>query len=192
MGEKVNASELARRLGVSEGAVRKHVKRGMYRAGRDGLFDADDCRVAWLAGRDPDKVLVGMLGGQAVRKKPVEEPTLPQGEEPKVDAQPINSIPENSLTRARAANAVMQAQRQQLALHKEKGELIKTADAIKACRAVISVVLERLDGASAQIGARVVGLDAVAAERVAREILNAARAEIAGMAASVQEVASGG
>lgn len=174
MSERVNRSELARRLNITEGAVRKHIKRGVYRAGSDGLIDFENAKAAIAASRDPDAAIKGVLGAQARVKDP--------------DAGgPV--LPDNSLTRARAAAAVMQAKRQQLALEKEKGELIKTEDAYKACRAVISIVLERLDGAAAQIGPRVVGLEAAAAERVAREVLHTVRGEIAGMTSAIQELA---
>jgi hypothetical protein len=83
----------------------------------------------------------------------------------------------------------LKAQREHLALAREKGELIKTADAIKAGMLVVSLVTERLDGAAAQIGARVVGLDAVGAERVAREVLTGIRKEIAGLAETIGAVA---
>ena len=178
MSDRVNASELARRIGVSEGAVRKHVKRGMYRAGRDGLFDADECKMAWEAGRDPDAAIKGALGGQSVSND--------------AKAGGEARLPENSLTRARTAQAALRAQREGLALQRAKGELIKTSDAYRACRAVVSIVIERLDGAAAQIGPRVAGLDAVAAERVARDILMAVRAEIAGMSSKIQEIADAG
>ncbi len=173
MADRANASELARRLGVTEGAVRKHVKRGMYRQGRDGLFDAEECRAAWEAGRDPDAALKGIAGGRAVSKG---DGTAP-------------AVPESSLARARIAHTAVRAQREHLALQKAKGELIRTDDAFRACRSVIGIVLERMDGAAAQIGARVVGLDAVAAERVARDVLAAVRTEIAAMGSSIKEVA---
>jgi phage terminase Nu1 subunit (DNA packaging protein) len=176
MGDRVNQTELARRLGVSEGAVRSHIRRGMYRKGKDGLFDVDHVRQVWQTSRDPDAVLRGVLAKEA-RQKVVDTPEGPR-------------LPETSLSRARAAQAVLQAQRQQMQLQREKGELIKTEDAYRACRAVVTVVLERLDGAAAQIGPRVVGLDAAAAERVAREVLHSVRAEIAAMANAIEEVAN--
>ncbi len=176
MADLVNASELGRRLGVSEGAVRKHVRRGLYRPNRDGLFDVEHCKAAWEAGRDPDAVIKGLAGAQAVARDA---------------AASREGLPENSLTRARAANTALQARRNRLALEREQGLLIKTEDAYRACRAVVTIVIERLDGAAAQIGPRVVGLDAVAAERVAREILHGVRAEIAGMAKAIEEVADG-
>lgn len=174
MSELVNASELARRLGVSEGAVRKHVRRGLYKANQNGLFNVSECKALWETGRDPDAVLKGIAGGEAVSSKPV-----------------LGGGVESSLSKARAARELMAAKRQQIMLQKEQGQLIKTEDAYKACRAVVTVVLERLDGAAAQIGPRVVGLDAVAAERVAREVLHGVRAEISGMAAAIEEVADG-
>ncbi len=150
---------------------------GSFRRGRDGLFDLEDSKALW-ANRDPDKALQGQLGAAAVAKFPAGEngAALP---------------PETSLSRARTAQAALRAQREHLALQKTKGEIIKTDDAFRACRAVVGIVIERLDGAAAQIGARVVGLDAVAAERVAREVLTAVRTEIAAMSNSIQEVVDG-
>lgn len=100
----------------------------------------------------------------------------------------MSGLPETSLSKARTAQAVLRATREQLALSREKGELIRTDDAYRACRTVVAVVLERLDGAAAQIGARVVGLDAVAAERVAREVLADVRREIAGMGNQIEVI----
>lgn len=168
MGDRVNQSELARRLNVSEGAVRKHVKRGIYRAGRDGKYDADECIALYRATVDPDAALKGAAGGEAVSRQPAK---LAHGETP--------------LARSRAAHIALQAKRQHLALQKERGELIKFDDALRAARAVVTVIVERLDGAPAQIAQRVQGLDAVAAERVAREIIDGIRIEIAGIAGSI-------
>ncbi len=177
MAEFVNASELARRMGVSEGAIRKSLKRGLLRrhgsGTNKGLFDVDASKAAYENDRDPDAALRGVAGGLAVSTKPV-----------------TNNLPENSLTRARTAQATLKAQREQIGLLRLKGELIRTEDAYRAIMAVVSIVTERLDGAAAQIGARVVGLDAVAAERVARDILANVRKEIAGMSSAIQVVAN--
>lgn len=172
MSERVNQSELARRLGLTEGAVRKHIRRGLYRKGKDGLFDADECARLYQANADPDAILKGIAGGAAVSPRAA-------GDGPS----------ETSLTRARTASAAIGAQRQQLALQKEKGELIRTDEAFRAARAVVTVVCERLDGAAAQIAQRAAGLDAVGAERVAREIIDGIRSEIAAIATAIQEVA---
>jgi len=174
MAELVNQTDLARRLGVSETAVRKHIARGLYRAERDGRFNVEKCKAAWEVSRDPDAVLKGIAGGQAVSGNKVG-----------------GGMQESSLVKARAAREIVAAKRQHLALQKEQGELIRTEDAYRACRAVVTIVLERLDGAAAQIGPRVVGLDAAAAELVAREVLNAVRTEIAGMSAAIKEIADG-
>ena len=69
MSEMVSGNELARRLGVSETAVRKHVKKGLYRPNKAGQFDADACEKAWRMNRDPDAVARGLAGAQAVGSK---------------------------------------------------------------------------------------------------------------------------
>ncbi len=173
MTEKVNASELARRLGVSEAAVRKHVRRGLYSPDRDGSYDVEMCRAAWQAQRDPDAVAKGQAGGAAV------------------SGAPAAPFPEGALTKARAAREGIRATREKIALDRTRGLLIPTEDAYRACRAVITIVVERIDGAAAQLGPRVVGLDAAGAERVAREVLSGIRAEIAKMAGAIEEVANG-
>lgn len=173
MSERVSGNELAKRLGLTERAVRKHVLRGLYRRGADGKFDFEKCRALWQANRDPDSAIRGLAGGAAVTKQPADD-TL--------------RLPETSLSKARTAHAALSAQRQKLLLDKERGELIKSEDAFAACRAVVSVVCERIDGAAAQIAARVVGLSRVEAEKVAREILTGVRAEISKLGEAVQEV----
>ncbi len=176
MSEHVTQTELARRLGVSETAVRKHIQRGLYRARRDGKFDVDECRQAWENTRDPDAVLRGMAGAEVRSKQPVQQ----------------TGIIENSLTRARTAQAAMKAQREHLALKKATGEVISTADAYHACRAVISVVIERLEGVPSQVAPRVVGMtNAAEIERIFRDALNVARTEIAGMGGSIEAVVNG-
>lgn len=174
MGERVTQTELARRLGISESAVRKHIERGLYKRGKDGLIDADYAREMWEANRDPDAVLRGVAGAAATAKG-----TDPSGP------------PETTLSRARTAQAAFSAKLTALKLQKETGEVIAFDEAVAAARLVVTMVCERLDGCAAQIAARVVGLDAVATERVAREVINAARAEVAGLAEAVEGVAHG-
>ena len=172
MSERVTASELARRLGVTEGSVRKHLKTGMYRRGRDRLIDFDAARVSFDATRDPDAAIKGQLGGEAVAKS---------------DDGGVRAPVETTLTRARTAQAILKGQREQLALSKAKGELISKADAMTACRAVISIANERLDGVAAQAAPRVAGMANVAEiERIIREAVNSARTEIAGLGKAIE------
>ena len=174
MMELVSGSELARRLGVSETAVRKHVKRELYRPNKAGLFDVEACTQAWRMNRDPEGVARGLAGAQAVAKEAA-----------------TGGFGESSLTRARTIQTALKVQREKLAFDREKGLLISRDDALRAGMAVVSLVCERLDGAAAQIGVRVVGLDAVAAERVAREVLANIRKEIAGLADAIVVVPDG-
>lgn len=185
-GELVSKSELGRRLGVSEAAIRKHCKRGLFRPNKDGLLDADVCRQLWEANRDPDSVLKGMAGAAAVAERQAEKAAERPSGTSALFERP--TLPETSLSKARTAHAALSAQRTKLALDRERGELIKTADAYAACRAVVTLVCERLDGVPGQIAQRVVGLDAVAAERVAREAVNSVRAEIAKLSNAIIEV----
>ena len=171
MSENVSGRALAARLGVSENAIRKATKRGLLIKERSsGLYDVEKAKRAWEM-RDPDAAMKGIAGGQAVAKNPI-----------------TGAPPESSLTRARTVQAALKAEREKLALQRARGEVISKADALAACRAVVSIVLERLDGAAAQIGPRIVGLDAPAAERVAREVLHTIRAEIAGTTNAVTEI----
>ncbi len=177
MGDRVSQSEMARRLGVTEKAVRKHVKSGIYRRGADGLIDYETAKAALAAYRDPDSALRGLAGGQAVAK------------EPSAGGVPV---PETNLTRARTAQAAIAAQRQQLALAREKGEVIKKTDAIAAATAVVTVINERLDGLAAQLAPRVAGMTNVAEiERVARELIASMRAEVAALADAIEGVGNG-
>jgi hypothetical protein len=172
MGEIVNASELARRLDVSEGAIRKATKRGLLRRDRSGGYDLEKAKAAWETGRDPDAVLKGIAGGEAV------------------SSRPGGAGMETSLSKARAANAVLQAQRQKLALDRARGEVISKRHALEAVRAVVTVTTERLDGAAAQIAPRVAGMINVAEiEKICREVINGARSEIAKMAEAIEVVA---
>jgi DNA-binding transcriptional MerR regulator len=171
----VSGLELARRLGIDESMVRKYVRNGLFaresRGPNTGKYDAAKCIELYQINRDPDAVLKGIAGSEAVgAPRPAQE---------------------NALTRARAASAVLSAQKQQIELAKMKGELISKAEARAACRACVTVITERLDGAAAQIGPRVVGLDAVGAELIAREILTAVRREIAGLADAVEAIGHG-
>jgi hypothetical protein len=54
MSEFVNQSELARRLGITEGAIRKGVKSGLYKRGHDGLINFEVAKASWEMNRDPD------------------------------------------------------------------------------------------------------------------------------------------
>lgn len=177
--ELITGYELARRLGISESMVRKHKANGLFRCVRHGAhrgrYRWRECETAYRNERDPDKAIAGAISAAGGRTDAV-----------------APGLPESSLVRARTAQATLKAQREKLALDKARGELIATADAIRAARAVISVVLERLDGAPSQIGARAAGMDAVAIERVARDVLNACRNEIAAVGPAIVGVADAG
>ena len=100
--------------------------------------------------------------------------------------------PETSLSKARTVQAALKAQHTQLQLAKARGEVISTAEAFKACRVVISIVLERLDGVPGQVAPRVLGMQSAAEiERVVKEVLHTARAEMAKMGDAIQVVADG-
>lgn len=126
MAELVNASELARRLGVTEGAVRKHVRNGLYKAGPKGLFDADACKKSWEMNRSP-----GSMMGE-----------LHQASQ---DTGLVN-IPTTPLLRARTVSATLDAKRRQIELQQLEGKLIERDHARAACLAVVHEIKTRLDG----------------------------------------------
>jgi hypothetical protein len=171
----VTGTELAAALGITETGVRKHHKRGLFRRNSQKMYHLEDSKAAYAMNRDPDRVAGGIASLAAAAEANGESPARSLG------------IQENGLTRARAIQATIKAQREKLALDKARGEVLRTEDAYRAVRAVIGVVTERLDGAAGQIGPRVVGLDAAAAERVARDVLRGVRAEIAGLATALKE-----
>lgn len=178
MGERVSRAELARRLGLNEASVRKHLAKGLYKLGPDKKVDFEDAKAAWIANRDPDAVIKGALGGAAVAKGGRPE-TLAAGE--------------TTLSRTRAAHTALRVQKEKLQLDKARGRLIDRDAAMDASLAVASVIKERIEGAASQIAVRVAGVSSVPeCERIARDVLRGVLAELAGLAQSVQEVADAG
>lgn len=176
MDDYVTGRELARQLNISETMIRKHRATGLLiqqRAGaHKGKYHLEQSMAAFRVNRDPDAALKGIAGGAASRG----------------EAAPL---PESSLTKVRTIHAGLRAQREKLELEQRRGELINKADARAAILAVVTVVTERMDGAAAMIAPRVAGMTNPAEiERVARDVLNAVRAEIAGMAQLIEVVAN--
>lgn len=179
MSERVTKSEFARRLGVSETAVRKHLKRGIYVAGRDGLIDVEMALAAYRAGVDPDSKLKGEAGASVTAKRGTD---LPAADAPG----------ETSLSRARAGATLVKIQREKLALDRARGKLIEREAALAAALEVASVIKERIEGSAPQIAVRVAGVSSVPeCERICRDVLRSVLAELAGLAQSVREVGHG-
>jgi hypothetical protein len=171
--EFVSKSEFARRMGVSEGAVRKHIKRGLYNVNKDGLLDPVKSKAILEAVRDPENIARGDIARAAAGHPP---------QLPATDGGPVDPLSGNQLIRARTAAATLDAQHKKLKLDQARGDLISREDARRACLAVVSVVNERIEGAAAQIAVRVAGIASVPeCERIAKEVLRHVRSEIASL-----------
>lgn len=164
MAELVSGNELAKRLGVSETSVRKHVARGLYKPNRSGKFDVEQCRAAWQALRDPVAVANGTL-------------SQTKGERGQI---PAGTIPENSFLKVRTAQAAVKAQLGQLQLQKARNEVIDRRDAQRAVLAVVREIIQRLDGLPSAAAPVVHAAPSVAeAEALLRGMVRAVRVEVA-------------
>lgn len=178
----VSGRELARRLGVDERMVRKHVANGLIAAEKSGphagKFDAARCMELIAVNKDPDGVLRGLAGAAAVRAEDASEGAG-------------RDLPENRLTRARTASALLKARAQEIELARLQGKLISKEDARRAVAMAVTIINERLDGLAGQLGPRVCGIASAAeVEKVAREVINGLRGDIAALADAVEGVGS--
>lgn len=188
MTERIHQAELARRLGVTDNAVKKHVMRGYYAKGPDGLFAWPECRYAYEAAVDPSRRLQGALGAEAVSRRTGKDSKLAR-----VDAGPVERliVAESPISRARAAQLELKNTSIEIEIAKQRGELIAKADVLKACRAVVTTVCERLDGLPGRMAPRVVGLASTEVEAIAREMIAEVRREIASLGAQYAREADG-
>lgn len=113
---------MARRLKVSEGAVRKRVRDGTIPLGPGGKIDPALAARAWAAGTDwskPSNAVTGRPAGAAGR-----------GLEDGADFAPIAARDDETIRHmrqfaaARAAREAVRARRDQLALQREEGKLV--------------------------------------------------------------------
>jgi hypothetical protein len=119
--------ELARRIGVSETAVRRAEKAGRIRREPDGAWNLARVRAAWAANTDPALQRVGHGAGSGSRRsarravKPVPEAALGAVRETlREHGEPI-AAGGMTFMQARTANEVLKAQERRVRLQRMKG-----------------------------------------------------------------------
>jgi hypothetical protein len=114
--------ELARKLGVSETAIRKAEKTGRIRKEPDGGWDVAKVRAAWGSNTDQAQ--------QRGRMKPVPKAAVGAVRETlKEQGEPV-AAGAMTYMQARTANEVLKAQERRLRLQQIKGELVDRAKAV--------------------------------------------------------------
>lgn len=169
--EYVTLNGLATELGLSYKSAQKHRDSGLWKpvthGANKGKFPLAKCRELYETMRDPAAVAKGDLARVAAGHEPRVEPSVGTG---------------SAFQKARLHEAVYRAKKTELRFQKDQGKVIDREEARRACRAVISVVNERIEGAAAQIAVRVAGIASVAeCERIAKDVLRQVRGEIAGL-----------
>lgn len=174
MGELIGGRELSRRLGISETMVRKHRLNGLFVYAAPNKFDWEKSEAAYRMNRDPDGVRRAQLSAVGA------------GDDG------VTSGAESSLTKARAAQALLRGERDRLALEKARGEVIRKSDALAAARLVIVTVTERMDGVASQLAPRLVGMqNAAEIERMIRAAINGVRGEVEALATTLEGTGHG-
>ncbi len=128
--------ELARRLGVSETAVRRAEKAGRIGREADGRWDLARVRAAWAGNTDPaqQRREVGLEERSGNRAqgavKPVPEAAVGAVRETlREHGEPV-APGTMTFMQARTANQVLKAQERRVRLQRMKGELIDRAKAV--------------------------------------------------------------
>jgi hypothetical protein len=136
MDRTVSNRGLARRLGVSETAVRRAEKAGRIGREADGSWDLAKVRAAWAGNTDPAQQRGGRSAGNGSRRaarrtvKPVPEAALGAVRDTlREHGEPI-AAGAMTFMQARTANEVLKAQERRLRLQQMKGELVDRARAV--------------------------------------------------------------
>ena len=136
MDRTVSNRGLARRLGVSETAVRRAEKAGRIGREPDGAWDLVKVRAAWAGNTDPAQQRGGPSGGNGSRRatpravKPVPETALGAVRDTlREHGEPV-SAGGMTFMQARTANEVLKAQERRVRLQRMKGELVDRAKAV--------------------------------------------------------------
>jgi hypothetical protein len=128
--------ELARRLGVSETAVRRAERAGRIRREADGSWDPARVKAAWSDNTDQAQQRPARSGRPAVKRralKPVPEAALGAVRDTlREHGEPIVAGSGQAMTfmQARTANEVLKAQERRVRLQRMKGELVDRAKAV--------------------------------------------------------------
>jgi hypothetical protein len=135
-GRTTSNRELARRIGVSETAVRRAEKVGRVKREADGSWDLGRVKAAWASNTDPSQQR--RSPGQAqpparsvrVAMKPVPEAALGAVRDTLRESGEPVSAGAMTFMQARTANEVLKAQERRVRLQRMKGELVDRAKAV--------------------------------------------------------------
>ena len=124
--------ELARRIGVSETAVRRAEKAGRIGREADGSWDLAKVRAAWSSNTDPSQQRRPQHRARPARArmKPVPEAAVGAVRETLRESGEPVSAGGMTFMQARTANEVLKAQERRVRLQRMKGELVDRARAV--------------------------------------------------------------
>ena len=123
--------ELARRLGVSETAVRRAEKAGRIGREADGSWDPTKVRAAWARNTDPSQQRRSPGRGQPqAAMKPVPDAAVGAVRDTLRESGEPVSASGMTFMQARTANEVLKAQERRVRLQRMKGELVDRAKAV--------------------------------------------------------------
>ena len=128
--------ELARRLGVSETAVRRAEKAGRIKREDDGAWDPARVKATWASNTDQAQQRPARTDrprGDRRTLKPVPDAAVGAVRDTlREHGEPVAAGPGQAMTfmQARTANEVLKAQERRLRLQQMKGELVDRAKAV--------------------------------------------------------------
>ena len=135
-GRTTSNRELARRIGVSETAVRRAEKAGRIARGADGSWDLARVQTAWSSNSDPSQQRRSPGGTQPGARpartalKPVPDAAVGAVRDTlREHGEPV-AAGGMTFMQARTANEVLKAQERRLRLQRMKGELVDRAKAV--------------------------------------------------------------
>lgn len=135
MSERVNLSELGRRLGHNKGYIHKLKSRGVLAFDEDGLIDLDDARSAIAASRDPGKHYMGDVNARQREKY-----RGSFGDSPAPSVSASNS----PFVKAQTARALFDAKLKELAFQQQTGKLVDAEEVTRAAFALARQAQENL------------------------------------------------
>jgi hypothetical protein len=148
MDRTTSNRELARRIGVSETAVRRAEKAGRIGREADGSWDLVKVQTAWSSNTDPSQQRRSPGQGQPRAKrvrtamKPVPEAAVGAVRDTLRESGESVSAGGMTFVQARTANEVLKAQERRVRLQRMKGELV---DRAKAVAQVFKLALDERD-----------------------------------------------
>jgi hypothetical protein len=133
-GRTTSNRELARRIGISETAVRRAEKAGRIGRDADGSWDLTKVQAAWSSNTDPSQQRRPPGRGQSrpvrTAMKPVPEAAVGAVRETLRESGEPVSAGGMTFVQARTANEVLKAQERRVRLQRMKGELVDRAKAV--------------------------------------------------------------